>query len=605
MNLRLWMRWTRPLALATALVIGWGTAAGAAEPSSYENTTDALTQRLVRTLPPEKVLKLQPRDVLALLTPEEREFYSTGHVKFRINVPSIVTVFREATPDNEPFWLADRGFKATGKTVRAGDHRYQAWARRFDAGEVSLGINSFTNKTYPYFVAVKPARRGDTVEVTRLSPSRMKLATLENGAHPIVDREIHLEGLPPELEGQVLIRTSRSHARGAALLERFLQTKYPASESPDHVVLTWSDDPRTTMTIQWRTASGVADGKVRYREKGSTAVHEVQARTAPLSTPTIVNDPLVHLHAVNLTGLKPGTSYEYGVGAGERFTDWVEFATAPAEPVSFSFTYMGDAQVGLDQWGGLLHEAFHKFPQSAFYILAGDLVDRGHDRDDWDSFFHNAQGVFDRRVFVPVLGNHEVIGGKPPTLYLSFFQLPRHGPTSIDPERAYAFEYGNALFIVLDSNSDPAMQSQWLDKQLGASKAKWKFVSFHHPIYASHPDRNHEHLLNAWGPILDRHQVDMVLQGHDHAYLRTHPMFDGKPIQPTATKRGTYYVVSVSGTKFYEQGDRDYTAVGFENTATYQVIRVEVGQDKLHYRAFDSDGKVRDELVIDKSGKSQ
>jgi hypothetical protein len=440
-----------------------------------------------------------------------------------------------------------------------------------------------------------------------------------------VDRPTKVAGLPKELDGLVMVRTSRSHSRDAAVLERFLKTKYPASPEPDHVVLTWSDDPRTTVTVQWRTDAKTAGGTVLYREKaaGGTAAdaRQVAARTQPLATPMIVNDPLIHLHAATLTGLKPGTTYEYrvvgaaGAGEGGPASDpppWREFTTAPAKPEAFSFTYMGDAQAGLDDWGSLLHESFRNHPDSAFYILAGDLVDRGHDRDDWDAFFHNAKGVFDRRVFVPVLGNHEVLGGKPPTLYLSFFGLPQKGPVAIDPERAYAFEYSNALFVILDSNLDPKLQTPWLEEQLSRSKAKWKFVSFHHPVYASHPDRNHQHLLDAWGPLFDKYGVDMALQGHDHAYLRTYQMHGGEPVarQPTTreststtTKRGTYYVVSVSGTKFYPQADHDYSAVAFKEVATYQVIRVTVEQDRLHYRAFDKDGAVRDELVIDKSPK--
>ena len=37
-------------------------------------------------------------------------------------------------------------------------------------------------------------------------------------------------------------------------------------------------------------------------------------------------------------------------------------------------------------------------------------------------------------------------------LYLDNFTLPTNGPTSLEPERAYAFEYSNALFIILDTN---------------------------------------------------------------------------------------------------------------------------------------------------------
>ena len=48
---------------------------------------------------------------------------------------------------------------------------------------------------------------------------------------------------------------------------------------------------------------------------------------------------------------------------------------------------MGDAQNGLYRWGTLLKNAFRDRPDAAFYIMAGDLVNRGADRADWDRFF--------------------------------------------------------------------------------------------------------------------------------------------------------------------------------------------------------------------------
>ena len=47
---------------------------------------------------------------------------------------------------------------------------------------------------------------------------------------------------------------------------------------------------------------------------------------------------------------------------------------------------------------------------------------------------------------------------------------------------------------------------------------------FHHPVYPSHPWRDTPALREHWVPIFDKHHVDLVLQGHDHAYLRTYPL---------------------------------------------------------------------------------
>ena len=65
-------------------------------------------------------------------------------------------------------------------------------------------------------------------------------------------------------------------------------------------------------------------------------------------------------------------------------------------------------------------------------------------------------------------------------------------------------------------------------------------------------------------------------------------------------KEGTVYIVSVSGTKMYEQDPRNYTEFGMTNTATYQVLDIQISGDRLVYRAYDIDGKLKDELVIQK-----
>ncbi|HMO66694.1 MAG TPA: metallophosphoesterase family protein, partial [Verrucomicrobiota bacterium] len=309
--------------------------------------------------------------------------------------------------------------------------------------------------------------------------------------------------------------------------------------------------------------------------------------------------PAVPRYTVELTGLEPGTTYLYSVGDGARdgWTEYAEFTTAPAGAVPFSFVYLGDAQNGLGRWGTLLRNCFRHRPDAAFYLMAGDLVDRGNQRDDWDSFFHNAAGVFDRRQLVPVIGNHENQGGHP-TLYLRQFALPGNGPAGLEPGRAYAFEYSNALFVILDSNLPPAGQAEWLDQQLGASRATWKFVTYHHPAYASAPGRDNVAVRDLWTPVFDRHQVDLALQGHDHAYLRTYPLRGGERV--ASPRDGTVYVVSVSGTKMYPQVARPYTEVGFTNLPTYQVLDLQISGNRLVYRAYDTDGGLRDQLVIEK-----
>ena len=308
---------------------------------------------------------------------------------------------------------------------------------------------------------------------------------------------------------------------------------------------------------------------------------------------------MIHRHTAVLRGLSSGTTYVYSVGDGSEagWTEPAEFSTAPASAQPFSFIYLGDAQNSLDRWGTLVHNAFRSHPEAAFYLMAGDLVNRGADRDDWDSLFHNADGIYDRRALVPAIGNHECQRGKP-ELYLKQFALPRNGPKSIESERAYSFEYGKALFVILDANLDPVTQTAWLEQKLSQTQAAWKFVMFHQPAYSSGGNRDNLEVRAAWTPLFDKYHVDMVLQGHDHAYLRTYPLRAGERVP--SPREGTVYVISVSGTKSYAQAKHDYTEFGMTNVPTFQVLGLQTNPNRLQYRAYDADAKLRDELVIEK-----
>ncbi len=379
-------------------------------------------------------------------------------------------------------------------------------------------------------------------------------------------------------------------------------TQYPASQRPDQVCLTWADDPRMSQAVQWRTDISVTDGWVAFREKegAESEPSVVEATLSRIEDRMLENDPVVHRFTAHLEGLRPATSYVYRVGSREKdlWSEWSEFRTAPDAAEPFVFLYMGDPQIGLDFWGELLQSAYARHRDAAFHVISGDLVNKGSYRNEWDMFFAGARGVFDRSPIVPTPGNHDYDKRETPGMYLDMFALPQNGSKNIPPELSYSFEYGNALFISLDSNRSPSAQAEWLEKQLADSKATWKFVTYHHPAFSPKANRDNPEIRRHWTPLFDRYGVDMALEGHDHAYMRTYPMKDGK--RADVPGEGTVHVVSVSGTKYYALEPRDCAEVAFADTSTYQVIAIATNPDRLTYRAYDKEGAILDELVIQK-----
>ena len=576
------------------------------EHPSVHDTVQGILERMKKELPMDELRNLTPAKAEAFLNEHEREILGSEHISFRVNVPVTVSVVRPAE-DAPPYWLKERGFTRRDLDWEESDKKLEVWEKAFPAGWVGLGVNSLRGGGSHYLLLLEPREAGSEVRITDLYPGQLRVAQAENGARFYVDRDGEFENLPAPFAGSTIIQTQYGRRDDARLLELFRFTDHPATDIPDHIVLTWSDDPQTTQTIQWRTSPEVERGAVIYQKKAAInplldrqpISLRVEAETRPLVQPELLNDPVNHRHTAVLRDLEPGTTYIYSVGDGSE-AGWSEpsqFTTAPADVEPFSFIYMGDAQNGLYRWGTLLKNAFRDRPDAAFYIMAGDLVNRGADRADWDRFFHNAAGVYDQRQLVPAIGNHENQGGHP-GMYLDLFTLRENGPSAVEKERAYSFEYSNALFIILDTNLDPASQAAWLDQQLSGSDATWKFVVYHHPAYSSAPRRDNREVRELWTPIFDKYHVDLALQGHDHAYLRTFPMHDEKRVESAA--EGTIYIVSVSGTKMYDQDQRDYTEFGMTNVSTYQVLDIQIEGDRLVYRAYDIDGKLRDEFVIEK-----
>jgi len=577
-------------------------------------TVESVRARMAAELAPDERVDITPEAAAAFLEPAEREAFATGFVRFRVDRPARLYVAFEGEQGETPFWLPELGFsrRADLDFIVDAEDAYDVWEKRVPAGEVRLGVPSLSGELKPYLVFAGPAVGARAVTLTPLVPGT-DVITAEPGARPFVDDDDYLNTLPEALVGLPVLRTYESWELVARLVGYFRRSPYPSSAAPDELMLTWQGDPRTSATIQWRTDASVLNSilwiapKKEFFSQGAAAGRRIDASFTELESIRIVNDPVIRLHRVRLDDLEPGTDYLYAASAdgGENWTKIREFRTA-AEPGAepYSFVYLGDPQNGLDQWGELLRQADFRFPDARFYMIAGDLVDKGAERDNWDEFFHEGSPVFDESAVLPAIGNHDSHGGHP-TLYLQQFALPDNGTERLDPGRTYHVRYQDLLVVVMDSNYqliEPELQADWLDRVLGESDARWKVVIYHHPFYASRADRDNYPLRETWGPIFDRHNVDIAFQGHDHAYMRTVPMRDHRPA--AAGEHGTVYLVAVSGTKMYEQALPDFAAFGTTNTRTFQYIEVDPETGTLDYRAIDTRGEVIDSFRLEKPAAS-
>ena len=94
-----------------------------------------------------------------------------------------------------------------------------------------------------------------------------------------------------------------------------------------------------------------------------------------------------------------------------------------------------------------------------------------------------------------------------------------------------------------------------------------------------------ERLRAALEPVLQKHGVDLVLQGHDHTYAR-------------GRKGGPVYVVSVAGPKQYAGGDREWASRKATGVQLFQAISVDGGE--LTYKAYTATGALYDAFRLSK-----
>lgn len=589
-------------------------------------TLDAIGRRLSQSLSENQLGLLATRgsELLTYLNARERDALGRGYLRFHARDPVVVEV---AVPESSvPFWIHDQGFVATGERLRNLDSRWSLFRKVYPPGWVGLGVNGLDRSPpahYVVFLHSPPDSRplsGDSITLGPQSGNHWRKLTARAGVSAAREVSRPFTAIPAMLEGTILLQPFHDRRHSALLASgRVWKTRVPSGESPDQVTIAYGSDPAHELVWNWRTVPGIDRTAIRivparfeagesdaHLDPDLTGMRVVQGVSTLVRSPNLLNDPVIRRHVVAVGDLSPDTTYLYSLKAGGgAWGPWRTVKTGRSNSGRLEFLYMGDAQTGLEGWGRRLHTAFRRHPGLEFVMLAGDLVDRGNERTNWDHFFLRSEEIFERMPVMPCAGNHEYLE-MGPRLYQSFFALPPNGPAGVAPGLVYHFEVGSVFIAALDSTlavsdaREARRQAGWLDDALSHTRAEWKLVMFHHPVYPSHPWRDTPTLRDHWVPVFDRHHVDLVLQGHDHAYLRTYPMRGHRRV--SNGEPGTVYVVSVAGDKFCDQAPRDYIEVGFTETSTYQTIEIDDRANCLTYRAWTDAGEVADRFVLTHPG---
>jgi len=331
------------------------------------------------------------------------------------------------------------------------------------------------------------------------------------------------------------------------------------------------------------TDTSVTLSLLAYSDQAVTVSYGTQETTMGTESVNLTASQPAEITLKNLT---PDTSHFYTINGGEKHT----FHTARASGSTFTFTIQADSHLDSNTSAEVYLQtlANQRADNPDFVIDMGDtfMTDKYKPYTDATPQYF-AQRYFMGQLGAPlflVLGNHDGEGaprGKDgeamsvwsAQLRTSFFPNPVPNdfysgkitphPTVGDLQNYYAWEWGDALFIVLDpywyTKSAPSKdqaadlwnptlgnaQYQWLKSTLENYNAKWKFVFIHQlvsgydkngrggvevaPFYewgGQNPDGSDGFAANRPGWDMPIHQllvanhVNAVFHGHDHLFVK-------------------------------------------------------------------------------------
>lgn len=407
----------------------------------------------------------------------------------------------------------------------------------------------------------------------------------------------------------IILIATFSTARGQGTVN-----PYKPSSMPDRVILNTTQDPSTSMAVNWRTDETVSESfaEIAIASPDPRFVEKVKKIKATSEKLVFEGTPTATYHSVVFDQLTPSTKYAYRVGQGEQWSEWIHFTTAGKPGEKFSFLYYGDVQVNIrSMWSRVAREAFGKASDAKLAIYAGDLINKANRDVEWGDWFQAGGFIHSMIPGFPTPGNHdhyEGPDGKPLTsvFWRPQFTLPENGPKDLE-ETCYFADIQGVRFISLNSDraeeSDEYLEKQrvWIEKILADNPNKWTVVTFHHPIFSPKSTRDNKRMRETFKPIFDKYKVDLVLQGHDHTYARGMAKI---PMQQKGTVSGTMYVVSVAGPKMTDSNveKRDWMDRSALYTQLFHVISVE--QDRLSFEAFTATGELYDAFdLIKQKGK--
>lgn len=293
----------------------------------------------------------------------------------------------------------------------------------------------------------------------------------------------------------------------------------PPLMTPAHVLLTFGNSDGMSRNVSWQCDTVLRPSHLELVCLEDSDTIRIDAQGEVFQS----RRGKAAYYVARLRQLKPAMHYRYRAVSGDGQSPWFSFATHPLRPKRFSFMFVGDVQ---DTIGGianrLLLDAWGHHPDTEFLVCGGDLIERPANQY-WAETFGTLDSIGQSMPILNVTGNHDYFKGVIQRLERRFpLVFSYFLDSKVDDNMVYTLNYGDAQIFVLDSNREFFYlwtQRQWLKQQLEQSKAKWKILVLHHPLYSI---KGGNYKVQQWmfDDLVRDYGIDLVLQGHEHAYAR-------------------------------------------------------------------------------------
>ncbi len=386
---------------------------------------------------------------------------------------------------------------------------------------------------------------------------------------------------------------------------------------------TWKHDPTSTVTLNWVDIYPTSSRELWFREVPldeqplkEYAQGQFSWKTATASHASLGPSTL-QLRRVELTGLKPDQTYEFGIGkTPTKPADGWRVRTMPkAMERPIRFVTGGDMMHSRAALDTMNKQAAKLDPD--FALLGGDLAyENGVTASRWIDWLQSWMTIClgkDRRIIpmVITIGNHEVRGGANGKIpddapyFYSLFSLP-------EDRSYYGLDFGDYLsLIVLDSGHThkvPGAQAEWLGKAMAQrASQKFLFACYHYPAYGTtkapvnglpiDAPRSKE-IQEHWVPHFDKHGCTAVFENDHHTFKRTHRLLGHK----RDDEKGVLYLGDgawgVGVREVPKPGEAWWLAKAESRNHLWHVTLTPCGEAKLE--AIDAKGQTFDSVQLTK-----